>query len=123
MSDRCKTNWYRLNALKLSSATSACARAAPFEIACPEWVIRYQNGWRQRRPLSPRKRPSCGHYGMSQTCQYGKSTTRINTNSTLHSSGYQVGGYGKGQLSIARVFAQGILDVGHERIARRIVCL
>jgi hypothetical protein len=38
VSHRCKTDWYRLNALKLSSATLACARAAPFEIACPEWV-------------------------------------------------------------------------------------
>jgi hypothetical protein len=39
--------------------------------------------------------------------------------STLHSSGYQVGGYRKGQLSIARVFAQGIPNVGDERIARQ----
>jgi hypothetical protein len=38
VSHRCKTDWYRLNALKLSSATLACARAAPFEIGCSEWV-------------------------------------------------------------------------------------
>jgi len=34
-----------------------------------------------------------------------------------------VGGYGKGYLTIARVFSQGMPDVGDESFARRIVGL
>jgi hypothetical protein len=34
----------------------------------PLRVNRYRNGLSELCPLSPRKRPNCGHRGMSQTC-------------------------------------------------------
>jgi hypothetical protein len=66
VSHRCKTDWYRLNALKLSSATLACARAAPFEIACPEWVKRVILAVRRSLPVLPDKRTISEPVGTSR---------------------------------------------------------
>jgi hypothetical protein len=71
VSHRCKTDWYRLNALKLSSATLACARPSKLHVrsgwigkspghnATPR-MLRDRNRSREKRLYGPDGRPSAG---------------------------------------------------------------